>query len=271
MSQTWVRQAPAKINLNLRILGKRADGFHELETFMLPISLADELRFIKREEGIQMTCSDASLPCDSSNLVWKAAALFLQTYAVKGGVEIHLEKKTPHGAGLGGGSSDAATVLLTLREMYQVSTSDEELAALSSQMGSDIPFFIYRKAAWCRGRGEIIEPKELRNSYQGVLVHPGFGVPTPWAYKTYAQNPSQGVCGKDLGDVILQNDLEPPVFSKYIWMYPIAEQNIRSRSAVFALTYPGVPREELLERFRLEFGREVFSVLFESLTGSSNP
>jgi 4-diphosphocytidyl-2-C-methyl-D-erythritol kinase len=278
MSQTWVRHAPAKINLNLRILGKRPDGFHELETLMLPISLADQLTFVKRSQGIHMTCSDPSLPCDASNLVWKAAELFIQTYQVQDGVEIHLEKKTPHGAGLGGGSSDAATVLLTLREMFSVEASDHALAELSSQMGSDIPFFIYRRAAWCRGRGERIEPIELKNSYQGVLVHPGFGVPTPWAYKTFAQNPAKGERGKDLGDVILQNDLEPPVFSKYLWI-PTVKEWFRSQSevldsmmsgsgsAVFALTREGIERESLLERFRSEFGREFFSVLFNSQTG----
>ncbi len=274
MSQTWLRHAPAKINLNLRILGKRPDGFHELETFMVPISLADELRFLKREEGIKMTCSDPSLPCDSTNLVWRAAELFLQTYYVKGGVEIHLEKRVPHGAGLGGGSSDAATVLRVLREMYQVEVSDEALADLSSQMGSDIPFFIYQRPAWCRGRGERIEPMEIQGIYQGILVHPGFGVPTPWAYKTYAAAPATGERGVDLGFIVLQNDLEPAVFSKYAWI-PTVKKWFQSQtevldsmmsgsgSAVFALIKPGENREAVLTRFRHAFGSEIFSVVFE--------
>lgn len=274
MSQTWTRSAPAKINLNLRILGKRPDGFHELETLMVPITLADELRFQKKERGIAMTCSDPTLPCDATNLVWKAAALFFQTYAVEGGIEIHLEKKTPHGAGLGGGSSDAATVLLALREIYQVDVSDEGLAALASQMGSDIPFFIYQRSAWCRGRGEIIEPIDLPFSYQGILVHPGFAVPTPWAYQTYVQNPSRGESGADLGWVTLQNDLEPAVFSKYAWI-PTVKRWFQeqpevldsmmsgSGSAVFALIKLGENREGVFNRFRAEFGVDIFSVLFE--------
>ncbi len=276
MSQTWLRLAPAKINLNLRILGKRPDGFHELETLMVPISLADQLTFQKREQGISMTCSDSTLPCDATNLVWKAATLFFQTYTVDGGIQIHLEKKTPHGAGLGGGSSDAATVLLALREIYQVEVSDEALAVLSSQMGSDIPFFIYQQAAWCRGRGEIIEPIELLSSYQGILVHPGFAVPTPWAYQTYAQNPSRGESGVDLGFVILQNDLEPAVFSKYAWI-PTVKRWFQeqpevldsmmsgSGSAVFALIKSGENRKAVFDRFRAEFGDDLFSVLFEFL------
>ena len=276
MSQTWLRLAPAKINLNLRILGKRPDGFHELETLMVPISLADQLTFQKREQGISMTCSDSTLPCDATNLVWKAATLFFQTYTVDGGIQIHLEKKTPHGAGLGGGSSDAATVLLALREIYQVEVSDEALAVLSSQMGSDIPFFICQQAAWCRGRGEIIEPIELLSSYQGILVHPGFAVPTPWAYQTYAQNPSRGESGVDLGFVILQNDLEPAVFSKYAWI-PTVKRWFQeqpevldsmmsgSGSAVFALIKSGENRKAVFDRFRAEFGDDLFSVLFEFL------
>lgn len=274
MSQRWVRFAPAKINLNLRILGKRPDGFHELETFMVPISLADELHFTKRDQGISMTCSDPSLPCDSSNLVWKAVEIFFKMFGVSEGIEIHLEKKIPHGAGLGGGSSDAATVLLTLREIFNVKVSDEVLAKLASEMGSDIPFFIYQQAAWCRGRGEVIEPTAGFGHYEGILVHPGFGVPTPWAYKTYAQNPSTGERGVDLGIVALQNDLEPAVFSKYAWI-PTVKNWFRSQgevldsmmsgsgSAVFALTKEGADRELLLARFKAEFGSEIFAVLFE--------
>ena len=133
-------------------------------------------------------------------------------------MRIHLEKKVPVGAGLGGGSSDAAAVLLALRDLTGVSCDDAKLAELAARLGSDIPFFIYRTPAICRGRGEIIEPVTLKEKLQGLLVHPGFGVLTPWAYKTYAQNPRPGDVGRTFGDFTLRNDLEPPAFSKYVWL-----------------------------------------------------
>lgn len=275
MSLTQIWYAPAKINLSLRVLGKRADGFHELETLMLPISLQDELQFSLQDQGIGMTCSDPSLPCDATNLVWRAAELFLTRYAISSGVQIHLEKKIPHGAGLGGGSSDAATVLIALREIFSVKTSDEELASIAAEMGSDISFFIYRTAAWCRGRGEIVEPLNLQQRYEGVLVHPGFGVPTPWAYQTYAKSPSRGELGKQTADVVLQNDLEPPVFSKYVWIPTVKKwfqgqpevfdsMMSGSGSAVFALTKPNQNIEDLKKRFSKEFGESIFATLFHS-------
>ena len=108
-------------------------------------------------------------------------------------------KVVPVGAGLGGGSSDAAAVLLSLRQLTEIKCDDDKLAELAGRLGSDIPFFIYTTPAFCKGRGEIIEPVTLKESYRGLLVHPGFGVSTPWAYKTYAQNPQAGDGGTHAG------------------------------------------------------------------------
>jgi len=210
--------APAKINLYLHILGRRPDGYHELETLMAPISLGDTLDLDLIPSGIDFTCSDPALADAKDNLATKAARLFLDEFKLTTGVRIHLEKAVPVGAGLGGGSGDAAAVLLALRDLTKTNCPDAKLAELAGRLGSDIPFFIYRTAAICRGRGEIIEPIRLKEKLQGLLVHPGFGVSTPWAYKTYAQNPHPGIAGKTFADFTLRNDLEPPAFSKYPWL-----------------------------------------------------
>jgi 4-diphosphocytidyl-2-C-methyl-D-erythritol kinase len=265
--------APAKINLYLHILGRRPDGFHELETLMAPISLGDTLDLDLIPAGIEFTCSDPALADAKDNLATKAARLFLDEFKLATGVRIHLEKAVPVGAGLGGGSSDAAAVLLALRELMKVDCPDSKLADLAAKLGSDISFFIYRTAAICRGRGELVEPVHPKEKIQGLLVHPGFGVSTPWAYKIYAQNPSPGVSGKTFADVTLRNDLEPPAFSKYPWL-PAAKGWFQkqpevidslmsgSGSSVFALTHSRENTWCLERRFRAEFGEALFSTPF---------
>jgi 4-diphosphocytidyl-2-C-methyl-D-erythritol kinase len=277
VSQEVKQFAPAKINLYLHILGRRADGFHELETLMAPISLGDTLDIDLIPNGIEFTCSDPALSDAKDNLATKAVRVFLEEFKLATGVRIHLEKAVPVGAGLGGGSSDAAAVLLALRELTGIDCADARLAELAARLGSDIPFFIYRTPAICRGRGEIIEPVSLKESFQGLLVHPGFGVSTPWAYKTYAQNPSQGAQGRSFADLTLRNDLEPPAFSKYPWL-PTAKSWFRkqpevldslmsgSGSSVFALTDSAEATDRLRERFLTEFGPSLFATPFSVVT-----
>jgi 4-diphosphocytidyl-2-C-methyl-D-erythritol kinase len=266
--------APAKINLYLHILGKRPDGFHELETLMAPITLGDTLDIaLTPERDIMFTCSEATLSDPAENLAVKAAKLFQQEFELKQGVSIHLDKRVPVGAGLGGGSSDAAAVLLALREMTGLKIADAKLSELAARLGSDIPFFIYQSAAVCKGRGEIVEPVKLQEKIGGLLVHPGFGVPTPWAYKTYAQNPQAGEKGRAFADFTLRNDLEPPAFSKYPWL-PAVKKWFRAQpetldslmsgsgSSVFALTRSPEEATPLRERFRTEFGAGLFAEPF---------
>jgi len=271
--------APAKINLYLHILGRRADGFHELETLMAPISLGDTLDIELIPSGeIEFTCSDPALSDAKDNLATKAARVFLEEFKLATGVRIHLEKAVPVGAGLGGGSSDAAAVLLALRDLTKIDCAGEKLAELAARLGSDIPFFIYRTQAICRGRGEVVEPLQLKEKFQGLLVHPGFGVSTPWCYKTYAQNPAQGVLGKTFADFTLRNDLEPPAFSKYPWL-PTAKAWFQqqpevldslmsgSGSSVFALTGSTEATAQLRTRFLAEFGENLFAAPFTVGTG----
>lgn len=263
----------AKINLYLHILGRRPDGFHELETLMAMISIHDTLEIDLITSDIEFTCSDPALSDSKDNLATKAARLFLDEFKLTTGVRIHLDKAIPVGAGLGGGSSDAAAVLQALNTLTGTHCPPEKLAELAAQLGSDIPFFIYGPTAICRGRGEIIEPVRLNEDIFGVLVHPGFGVSTPWAYKTYAQNPRPGEPGHRFADFTLRNDLEPPAFGKYPWL-PTVKSWFReqpevidslmsgSGSSVFALTRTPEARGTLVARFRAEFGQALFAEMF---------
>jgi len=267
--------ACAKINLYLHILGKRPDGYHELETLMALISVRDTLDIELIHSGIEFTCSDPALSDAKDNLATKAARLFLDAFKLETGVRIHLEKKIPVGAGLGGGSSDAGTVLRSLNMLTKIHCPNEKLIELAARLGSDVPFFIlmHGPTAICRGRGEIMEAIELTHELQGVLVHPGFGVSTPWAYKTYAQNPQPGETGRAFAGFTLRNDLEPPAFSKYPWL-PTVKAWFRkqpevldslmsgSGSSVFALTKTADERGRLLVRFRAEFGETLFAEMF---------
>lgn len=259
------RPAPAKINLSLKVLGKRPDGFHELETLMAPISLADELEITKADQ-FEFTCSDTTLPVDENNLVVRAVRLFCRATGRAPKLRIHLNKKVPHGAGLGGGSSDAATTLLALDELFETRLGQQALVAMSAELGSDVPFFIYHSAAICRGRGELVTPVSLGISLPLLLLKPEFGVPTPWAYQKWANS-------RELPDVpytpqvfpwgTLVNDLERPVFEKYIFLallkrWLLAQPECGgalmsgSGSTVFALLH--APSTELAERVRAEFG-----------------
>jgi 4-diphosphocytidyl-2-C-methyl-D-erythritol kinase len=149
--------APAKINLSLRVLGRRGDGFHEIETFIAPISLCDEITIEKRsgKQTITFRCDDPSVPKGEANIVMRAANLFFKEARITSGLSIELKKTIPHGAGLGGGSSDAASTLLALNELFGKNLSREVLAKMAGAIGSDVPFFIFQSAAVCKGRGEL--------------------------------------------------------------------------------------------------------------------
>src|SRR5438477_1435976 len=153
-------KSPCKVNLLLNILGKRADGFHELETVMHPIDLCDELVLRTGRQGVQLTCSNPELPKDSGNLVFRAATAFRETAGIREGVQIHLEKRIPLAAGLGGGSSNAATTLLGLNELFGKVLPPKVLEEIAAALGSDIPFFLQTKPALGIGRGEKIESLE---------------------------------------------------------------------------------------------------------------
>ena len=185
MSQLTVF-SPAKINLFLRITGKRADGHHELETVMLPLDFGDQLVLQLRKTSITLECDNPNLPVDDTNLALRAAKLLAEAAGVEKGVKISLQKRTPLAAGLGGGSSNAAAVLMGLNRLWKTELPAGKLNELAARMGSDINFFLAAGAAICRGRGEIVEPVECKLSAAVLLVNPGFGISTKWAYENWS-------------------------------------------------------------------------------------
>jgi 4-diphosphocytidyl-2-C-methyl-D-erythritol kinase len=212
--------APAKVNLSLRVLRRRDDGFHEIESLMCPVSIFDTLDISHGEQdGLEFVCDDPSLPTGEDNLVVRAAKLFCTARGIEPRLRIALAKRIPHGAGLGGGSSDAATTLLGLDRLFETHLSREALSAMAADLGSDIPFFVYQSAAIIRGRGEHVEPVAFPHTLPLLLIKPPFGVPTPWAYKRWRD--SQKIPGvryeaQELEWGTLANHLERPVFEKYI-------------------------------------------------------
>jgi 4-diphosphocytidyl-2-C-methyl-D-erythritol kinase len=174
-------RSPAKLNLFLRVLQRRQDGYHELASLFQAIDLFDTLHFALAPRD-SLTCSDPTLPTDGSNLVLKAVQLFRRKSGLNFGVSIHLEKKIPHQAGLGGGSGNAATTLWGLNQLLGKPASDRELAQWAGKIGSDIPFFLTHGSAYCTGRGEIMRPLPPLTSESLWIVKPPEGSSTPAVY-----------------------------------------------------------------------------------------
>lgn len=176
-------RAFAKINWSLCVLGKRADGYHEIETVLQTISLRDTLRVERTEDdAIRLWCDDRSIPADESNLVWRAAAALRDRYSVKSGARIHLEKRIPSEAGLGGGSANAAATLIALTDLWELDTSADDLNEISSSLGSDVPFFLHGGTARGTGRGDVIEPLADTAEKHLFVVKPTARVSTAGAY-----------------------------------------------------------------------------------------
>jgi 4-diphosphocytidyl-2-C-methyl-D-erythritol kinase len=272
-----------KVNFLLNILGKRADGYHELETVMHPLPVCDQLSFERAGTSLQLSCSDPRLPVNSQNLVYQAAVLFAKAASLGpgDGVRIHLQKNIPVAAGLGGGSGNAAVALLALNELFGQPLPAPKLAELAASLGSDIPFFLQTGPALATGRGEVIQPLEAFPAMRGicfVLVHPGFGISTPWAYQQLANFPAaaHGTPGRAQRLIALlqtsvavaaaefYNSLEASALRKYpllVLFQEVFRENgapvtlmSGSGSATFALTPTRDAAEKMLEKFRGKFG-----------------
>ncbi len=279
---TVVRQSPCKVNLLLNILRKREDGFHELETVMQPVQLCDLLTVGKASAGITLSCSNTALPVDGTNLVHKAATAFLKAAGITDGVTIHLDKNIPLAAGLGGGSGNAAHTLGALNELFDLPLSSAKLNELAAALGSDVPFFLQSRPALAYGRGEIVEPLApfpvLRGTHI-LLIHPGFGISTAWAYQSLAQFPAalNGKVGRaqhligllrgtDLAAAgrAFYNSLEAPALPKHP-LLALYQEFLRasgapavlmsgSGSTTFAIAPNREAAERLRERFQSKFG-----------------
>jgi 4-diphosphocytidyl-2-C-methyl-D-erythritol kinase len=187
--------APAKVNLFLEVLGRRPDGYHELATLMTAVSLYDTLELTGLPSGeVRLTCDHPSLPTGPENLVWRAVELVRQRTGRRDGVAVRLRKRIPLAAGLAGGSSDAAATLAGLNRLWHLGWGREQLANLGAQLGSDVAFFFSTPAAWCTGRGEVVEPLRLGRPLDFVLVCPPVGLSTADVFRavTVPEQPRDG-------------------------------------------------------------------------------
>lgn len=178
-----VEKAYAKVNLTLAVGEKRLDGYHEVVSVMQRVSLCDTLTAEQTREGITLTCSDPALPSGEENLAHRAASLFFRETGIVGGAALTLEKRIPSQAGLGGGSSDAASALLALRKLYAPALSDTELETMAAALGSDVPFFIHGGTQLATGRGEVLSPLPPLTDGWFVIVKPTESFSTPAMYR----------------------------------------------------------------------------------------
>jgi 4-diphosphocytidyl-2-C-methyl-D-erythritol kinase len=194
MKKTLILQAPAKINIGLWVKKKRTDGFHELESVMQTISLSDTVTLKEiSEPGIQIFCNHKDVPTDSSNLVHRAANIFLERFGIEPRLAINIDKKIPVAAGLAGGSSDGAAVLAGLARMYDKPVTMPDLMGMAATLGSDVPFVLHGGLAWASGRGEELKFYEPPRPaiFVVVAVPVGVKVSTRWAYENYVPGNNQ--------------------------------------------------------------------------------
>lgn len=260
--------APAKLNLSLRVLGKREDGFHEIDSLMVRLpGLCDRLSVELAAED-SFSCDDPTVPADGSNLVLKALAAYRQASGFSAPVKVGLEKRVPHGAGLGGGSSDAAAMLSALDQLNAGNPLGiPRLMEIAATLGSDIPFFLGPPVAKSRGRGEIIEPAStVLPALRVLLLKPAFGVPTPDAYRNWAASqelPGVHYGAQEFSWGELVNDLERPVFAKFYFlaevkMWLLAQKGVAgalmsgSGSTSFAVLEEGADAEAIIAAAREE-------------------
>lgn len=231
-----IDKAYAKINLSLDVVGKREDGYHLLEMLMQTIDLYDLIEVNKINNGIVIECNRRYVPTDKRNLAYKAAKIFLDNYNINYGVKINIKKNIPVSAGLAGGSTNAATVLKLMRDIFEPTVSNNELKKLSLNIGADVPFCIDGGTALCKGIGEIIIPIHKFQNHILVLVKPNFGVSTKEVYEQlrlekiyihpYTKKIIQAVEKNDLSSVAynMKNVLENVTLKKHKTLNNIKRQ-----------------------------------------------
>ncbi|HTY12910.1 MAG TPA: 4-(cytidine 5'-diphospho)-2-C-methyl-D-erythritol kinase [Candidatus Omnitrophota bacterium] len=209
----------AKINLYLEVIGKRPDGYHEIDSIMQSVSLYDAITVTPSGSGIEIVPSDHRIPRDRNNTAYKAARAFFDRTNIKGGVTVQLEKNIPIAAGLAGGSADAAAVLVGMNRLFNAGLTESDLSVLGAEVGSDVPFCLIGGTCRCRGRGELVERiKDLPPTWF-VLVKPEFGVSTKWVYENFdlvfVREHRLADVHEQPSGIHLYNDLEKVVVPKY--------------------------------------------------------
>lgn len=281
---TLTLESPAKINLFLSITGRRADGFHDLVSAVAPLAWGDTL-VVEKAEQFSLVCDNAGVPVDETNLILKAARAFQRAAGITTGARFSLTKRIPIGAGLGGGSSNAATALRALNDLLGGPLSASRLAELAAQIGSDCPLFLEDRPLIMRGRGERLfemeESAAKRVRGRRVLVFkPAFGISTPWAYRQLAERGAylsadetevrlhQWLESERPAEDLLFNNMEGPAFRKYpalpalldrlSKMFGIAVRMSGSGSACFALLREDSPVEPIRAVIRETWGESAF-------------
>ena len=276
-------KAPAKINLFLRIVGRRPDGYHEIESFMQKVALSDQLHLSAGNEGVSLACPGTDLPEDDGNLVFRAAQLFFKTIGKRPGVRIVLEKNIPVAAGLGGGSSDAAATLHGLNNLFGAGLSHEQLLEMARPLGADVPFFVApHSAAMASGIGDCLQGAVPLTDVWILLVNPGFPVSTKWVYEnlplTTNSNPYILARGRKLPEDFFSNllaltaeqgnDLEAVTIKRYPQIEEIKETMKQAGAAaalmsgsgptVFGLFLSEETATNSLGIFTRQYGKNVF-------------
>ena len=232
-------KAYAKINLALEVLGKRPDGYHEVAMIMQSVSLHDTLILSLQESDITLICDRPELPCDHSNLAYRAAELLRREVGVTQGVQIELTKRIPLAAGLAGGSTDAAAVLKGLNRLWGLALSPVELEQLAARLGSDVPFCLWGGTSLATGRGEMLTPLPDFTGHGVVLANPSLQVSTAWVYGNYRD--AAGNRRRDISS--LRHSIEQPDFSA------VADTLFNDLETVTVPAYPQVAeiQEQLLQ------------------------
>lgn len=277
--------APAKINLSLKIVGRRADGYHLLDSLFVPVDLFDRLTIDSPAgdgepggEQIELTCSGADLPVDRGNLAWRAARAVLDATGSRTRIRIHLDKRIPLAAGLGGGSSDAASVLKGVNYLLGEPLARPELEELALGLGADVPFFIGCRPARAGGIGEILAPLRIPK-YNYILINPGLEVPTAWAFSALGKALTEPGAADTISPVTigsyeelssLMNDLEPVVGKRWPVVQKMLDRLKETGAALARMSGSGPTVFGLFEdaeaarraagQLRLQAGWRVFSV-----------
>lgn len=241
-----IEKAYAKINIGLNIIGRRPDGFHDIDTIMQTISLFDEIR-LEKTAGVSIYCSDPDIPVDETNTAYKAAALFFSRAALdssENGVSISIEKNIPSQSGLGGGSSDAAAVLRGLNDLYCTNFGTAVLRELALKVGSDVPFCITGGTQRARGKGELLAELPLFNGFYAVILMPGETVNTAHAYSLYRR--AKAVIHPEMDKI-----------SQALEEEDLALLGIYAGNTFESLVFPGKPAIKTAKHAILETGAHV--------------
>lgn len=241
MKRTLSILSPAKVNLRLEVVRKRKDGYHEIRTIFQKISLHDTIRFsLKKEQGISITTDSPGLPVGKDNLVYKAAKAIFRRAGYPGGVSVHIAKRIPVGAGLGGGSSNAAATLKALNHLLELGLTQKEMMAMGVELGADVPFFFLERGAIATGIGERLKEIDLPAIWY-VLINPNFEVSTAWAYRNtrltkerFRYKIHKFLATPEAASRVLMNDLERVVSGTFAQIR-LMKEILRSHGALGSL------------------------------------